>query len=230
MNQLLARAQAIRRDAAARLVVKPADSGAAFVVVLHLDPTRESQMAQVLSAHTTMPVVQIKDQMPILPNHVYVIAPDRDLRVAAEVLHLTMPAEKRGHRHPVDVLFRSLAADQGERAIAIVLSGTGSNGTDGLKEVRAAGGLVLVQDPGTAKFDGMPRSAISAGMADHIVAPAAMPAILDRYFRNEYIADPAGGEATETGAQPLIDQILTLLRTRTGLASRGRSTRTSRGR
>lgn len=194
----------------------PADSGAAFVVVLHLDPTRESQMAQVLSAHTTMPVVQIKDQMPILPNHVYVIAPDRDLRVAAEVLHLTMPAEKRGHRHPVDVLFRSLAADQGERAIAIVLSGTGSNGTDGLKEVRAAGGLVLVQDPGTAKFDGMPRSAISAGMADHIVAPAAMPAILDRYFRNEYIADPAGGEATETGAQPLIDQILTLLRTRTG--------------
>ena len=107
----------------------PADSGAAFVVVLHLDPTRESQMAQVLSAHTTMPVVQIKDQMPILPNHVYVIAPDRDLRVAAEVLHLTMPAEKRGHRHPVDVLFRSLAADQGERAIAIVLSGTGSDGS-----------------------------------------------------------------------------------------------------
>ena len=194
----------------------PDDSGAAFVVVLHLDPTRESQMAKVLAAHTKMPVVQVQDQMPILPNHVYVIAPDRDLSVVAGVLHLTKPAEKRGHRHPVDVLFRSLAADQGERVIAVVLSGTGSNGTDGLKEVRAAGGLILVQDPQTAKFEGMPRSAIAAGMADHILAPEAMPDVLGRYFRNEYIAEPNGGEAQETQAQPLIDQILTVLRTRTG--------------
>jgi two-component system CheB/CheR fusion protein len=156
----------------------PHDSGAAFVLVLHLDPTRESQMAKVLAAHTTMPVVQVEDQMQILPNHVYVIAPDRDLTVTAGVLHLTKPAEKRGHRHPVDVLFRSLAADQGERVIAVVLSGTGSNGTDGLKEVRAAGGLILVQDPETAKFDGMPRSAIAAAMSDHVLAPEAMPAIL----------------------------------------------------
>lgn len=194
----------------------PEDSGAAFVVVLHLDPTRESQMAKVLAAHTKMPVVQVQDQMRVLPNHVYVIAPDCDLSVNAGVLHLTKPAEKRGHRHPVDVLFRSLAADQGERAIAVVLSGTGSNGTDGLKEVRAAGGLILVQDPQTAKFEGMPRSAIAAGMADHILAPNAMPAVLGSYFRNEYIAEPHGGEAQGTEAQPLIDQILTVLRTRTG--------------
>jgi NADH-quinone oxidoreductase subunit F len=86
------------------------------------------------------------------------------------------------------VLFRSLAADLGERVIAVVLFGTGSNGTDGLKEVRAAGGLILVQDPQTAKFEGMPRSAIAAGMADHILAPDAMPAVLGAYFRNEYIA------------------------------------------
>ncbi len=204
----------------------PEDSGAAFVVVLHLDPTRESQMARVLAAHTAMPVVQVQDQMPIQPNHVYVIAPDRSLSVTAGVLHLTTPAEKRGHRHPVDVLFRSLAADQGERVIAVVLSGTGSNGTDGLKEVRAAGGLILVQDPQTAKFEGMPRSAIAAGMADHILAPDAMPAVLGRYFRNEYIAEPNGGEAQDTEAQPLIDQILTVLRTRTGhnFASYRRST------
>ncbi len=194
----------------------PDDSGAAFVVVLHLDPTRESQMAKVLAAHTKMAVMQVQDQMPILPNHVYVIAPDRDLSVVEGVLHLTKPAEKRGHRHPVDVLFRSLAADQGERVIAVVLSGTGSNGTDGLKEVRAAGGLILVQDPQTAKFEGMPRSAIAAGMADHILAPDAMPAVLGSYFRNEYIAEPYGGEAQDSEAQPLIDQILTALRTRTG--------------
>ena len=194
----------------------PSDSGAAFVLVLHLDPTRESQMAKVLAAHTAMPVVQVEDQMQILPNHVYVIAPDRDLTVTAGVLHLVKPAEKRGHRHPVDVLFRSLAADQGERVIAVVLSGTGSNGTDGLKEVRAAGGLILVQDPETSKFDGMPCSAIAAGMADHILAPEAMPAILGQYFRNEYIAEPKGGETSDTNSQHLIDQVLTVVRTRTG--------------
>ena len=194
----------------------PADSGAAFVLVLHLDPTRESQMAHVLSAHTLMPVVQVEDGMVIAPNAVYVIAPDWSLTVTDGVLHLTKPAEKRGHRHPVDVMFRSLAADQGERAIAIVLSGTGSNGTDGLKEIRAGGGLILVQDPATAKFDGMPQSAIAAGMADHILAPEQMPAVLQRYLHNAYIAAPEGGETAATIAQPLIDQVLAALRTHTG--------------
>ncbi len=194
----------------------PADCGAAFVLVLHLDPTRESQMAHVLAAHTAMPVLQVADGMVIAPNHVYVIAPDCSLTVADGVLQLTKPAEKRGHRHPVDVLFRSLAADQGERAIAIVLSGTGSNGTDGLKEVRAAGGLILVQDPATAKYDGMPTSAIRAGMADHTLAPEEMPDVLMRYLRHAYIAGPKQGETSAGAAQPLIDQVLTVLRTRTG--------------
>lgn len=194
----------------------PPDSGAAFVIVLHLDPTRESQMAHVLSSHTTMSVLQVTDDMPIQANQVYVIAPDKDLTVSKGLLQLAEPAESRGHRHPVDVLFRSLAADQGERAIAIVLSGTGSNGTDGLKEVKAVGGLILIQDPVTAKFDGMPRSAISSGMADHIIAPEAMPEILVRYINREYIADPDNGETAASNAQPAIDQILTLLFTRTG--------------
>ena len=194
----------------------PADSGAAFVLVLHLDPTRESQMAHVLAAHTAMPVMQVADGAVIAPNHVYVIAPDWSLTVAGGELRLTKPVEKRGHRHPVDVLFRSLAADQGERAIAIVLSGTGSNGTDGLKEVRAAGGLILVQDPATARYDGMPNSAIRAGMADHILPPEEMPDVLMRYLRNAYIAEPQKGETSDNAAQPLIDQVLTVLRTRTG--------------
>lgn len=194
----------------------PPDSGAAFVIVLHLDPTRESQMAQVLSSHTKMSVLQVADDMAIAPNTVYVIAPDKDLTVSKGTLQLIQPAESRGHRHPVDVLFRSLAADQGERAIAIVLSGTGSNGTDGLKEIKAAGGLILIQDPPTAKFDGMPRSAISAGMADHILAPEAMPEVLLSYISQNYISLPAGGETAASTAQPVIDQILTLLFTRTG--------------
>jgi two-component system, chemotaxis family, CheB/CheR fusion protein len=194
----------------------PPDSGAAFVIVLHLDPTRESQMAHVLSSHTAMSVVQVVDDMQIAPNTMYVIAPDKDLTVRNGALQLVEPAESRGHRHPVDVLFRSLAADQGERAIAIVLSGTGSNGTDGLKEVKAAGGLILVQDPSTAKFDGMPRSAIAAGMADHILSPGAMPEIIVRYISQEYIAAPNSGETGTSTAQPVIDQILTVLFTRTG--------------
>lgn len=193
-----------------------ADSGAAFVVVLHLDPTRESHMASVLGSHTSMAVVQVKDGTRIAPGHVYVIAPDKDLIVRGGTLHLSAPSESRGHRHPVDVLFRSLAEDQGERSIAIVLSGTGSNGTDGLKEVKATGGLIVVQDPATAKFDGMPRSAISAGMADHILPPEAMPDVLLRYLRHEYIATPAADDTATPVAKGLIDQILVLLRARGG--------------
>ena len=194
----------------------PANSGVAFVVVLHLDPTRESQMASVLASHTAMPVVQVADKMRVEPGHVYVIAPDSDLSVRDGKLHLTEPAQSRGHRHPVDVLFRSLAADQGERAIAIVLSGTGANGTDGLRDVKAAGGLILIQDPVTAKFDGMPRSAISAGMADYILAPEAMPDVLVRYLRHDYIAAPADSGTAAPNAQALFDQILQLLRARAG--------------
>ncbi len=156
----------------------PTDFGCAFVVVLHLDPKRESKLARVLGARTVMPVVQVKDGMRLAPDHVYVIAPDSDLTVREGALHMAKPVAPRGHGHPVDVLFSSLAKDQRERAIAIVMSGTGSNGTEGLKEIRAEGGMSLVQAPETAKFDGMPRSAISAGMADHVLAPEDMPATL----------------------------------------------------
>lgn len=102
-------------------------------------------------------------------DRVYVIAPDTDLIVGDGKLHLAKPALSQGH--PVDVLFSSLARDQGERAIAIVLSGTGSNGTEGLRTIRAEGGMSLVQAPESAEFEGMPRNAISAGMADHVLPP-----------------------------------------------------------
>jgi PAS domain S-box-containing protein len=194
----------------------PSDSGAAFVVVLHLDPTRESQMAHILSSHTNMAVDQVANGMRIAPNHIYVIAPDKDLTVLDGGLRLIEPAESRGHRHPVDVLFRSIAADQGERAIAIIMSGTGSNGSDGLKEVKAAGGLIFVQDPSTAKFNGMPLSAIATGFADHILAPEAMPKALVSYLRQKYIAAPHDGETAASFAQPIIDKIIMLLLTRTG--------------
>lgn len=146
----------------------PADSGMAFVVVLHLDPTRESQLAHILDQQTAMPVAEIADGMAIEPDHVYVIAPDSSLTVDDGRLRLSEAAEPRGHRRPVDILFASLAEDRRERAICVVLSGTGNNGTHGLKDVKALGGCTLVQDPATARFDGMPRSAIAAGLADQV--------------------------------------------------------------
>ena len=155
----------------------PPGSGCAFVVVLHLDPKHESEMAHILSARTAMPAAQVRDGMPVERDHVYVIAPDTELRVQEGKLRVSKPSTSRGPRHPVDVFFASIASSKRERAIAIVLSGTGSNGSQGLQEIRAEGGMSLVQSSETAKFDGMPRSAIAADMADHVLAPEMMPEV-----------------------------------------------------
>lgn len=195
----------------------PADSGCAFVVVLHLDPTRESEMARILSGRTKMPVSQVEDGMRIAPDHVYVIAPDTELRVRDGGLHVSKPSERRGQRHPVDVLFSSIAAEHHERAIAIVLSGTGSNGTEGLKDIRAEGGMSLVQAPETAKFDGMPKSAIDAGMADHVLAPEEMAEALLAYIRHDYAYDaPVDVMAASPKGDATVEHVLDLLRARTG--------------
>lgn len=201
--------------------VMPADSGCAFVVVLHLDPKRKSELARILSSHTTMPVGQVEDGMRLAANHVYVIAPDSDLKVSDGGLHVSRPTEPRGQRHPVDVLFSSLAVDQRERAIAIVLSGTGSNGTEGLRDIRAEGGMSLVQSPETAKFDGMPRSAIAADMADHVLAPEKMPDTLLAFIRHGYVAAPAEIEATSPDGRATLSHVLELLRARGGNDFRG---------
>lgn len=188
------------------------DSGCAFVVVLHLDPDRQSEMARILSAHTAMTVVQIEDSMRLESNQVYVIAPDTDVRVRDGVLHIAKPTEPRGRRHPVDVLFRSLAVDQRERAIAIVLSGTGSNGTDGLKDIRAEGGMSIAQLPDSAEFDGMPRSAISAGLIDHVLSPERMGDTVLAYVRHGYVTAPADLEVGVPDGQAHLGQVVDLLR------------------
>ncbi|QEL26013.1 PAS domain S-box protein [Bosea sp. F3-2] len=194
----------------------PADSGCAFVVVLHLDPKRESAMARILSARTKMPVAQVEDGMALAADHVYVIAPDTDLIVTEGRLKVSRPSEPRGLRHPVDVLFASIAAGQHERSVAIVLSGTGSNGTEGLKEIRAEGGMSLVQAPETAKFDGMPRSAIASGLADHVLAPDKMPEALLAYVRHGYLSAAAEVEPGSLSGEATIEQVLEVLRARGG--------------
>ena len=199
----------------------PADSGCAFVVVLHLDPDRESELAHILGARTAMPVRQVKDGMPIERDSVYVIAPDRDLRVSCRTLHMAKSASARGHGHPVDILFQSLALDQQEGAIAVVLSGTGSNGTEGLREIRAVGGMSMVQSLETAQFDGMPRSAISAGMADHVLAPGQMPEILLAYLRHRYVSGLIEASDSATDGQATLHQVLDLVRAQGGHDFRG---------
>ena len=188
----------------------PADSGCAFVVVLHLDPKHESDMARILGDHTRMPVAQVEGAMVLAPDHVYVIAPDTNLKLEEGELKVSRPSKPRGHS--VDVLFASLAMEQRERSVAIVLSGTGNDGTDGLTEIRAQGGMSLVQVPETAGFDGMPRSAIAAGLADHVLAPDKMPEAILAYIHHGYVSAPTEIEPASPKGEPTIERVLEVLR------------------
>ncbi|KMQ72838.1 chemotaxis protein CheB [Marinobacter subterrani] len=161
----------------------PSDTGMAFLVVQHLDPNHKAMLAELLQRYTEMPVFEAQQNMPVRADSVYVIPPNRELRVVDETLKLEEPAQVRGLRLPINVLFSSLASARNERAIAVVLSGMGSDGTLGLQAIKATGGLSVVESPESAQFDAMPKSAIAAGCAD-IVAPASeMPARILAYVR-----------------------------------------------
>jgi hypothetical protein len=144
----------------------PKNSGMAFVIVQHLDPTRKGIMPELLQRTTGMKVIQVKDRTKVQPDCVYVIPPNKDMSILHGVLHLLEPVSPRGLRLPIDFFLRSLAQDQQEHSIGVILSGMGSDGTLGLRAIKEKAGVVLVQDPATAKFDGMPRSAIDSGLAD----------------------------------------------------------------
>ncbi|HLN73826.1 MAG TPA: chemotaxis protein CheB, partial [Prolixibacteraceae bacterium] len=140
----------------------PADSGMAFVVIQHLDPAQKGMLAELLQRYTNMSVHIVTDGLKIKPNAVYVIPSNTSMSVLKNVLYLFEPNESHGLRLPIDFFFRSLADDQKEKSIGIVLSGMGSDGSDGLRAIKENGGIVLVQEPGSAKFDSMPRSAVVA--------------------------------------------------------------------
>jgi two-component system CheB/CheR fusion protein len=156
----------------------PADTGMAFVLVPHLDPGHESLLTEILQRSTAMPVVQALDRVVVAADHVYVIPPNREMAILNGVLQLSVPELARGIRMPIDAFLRSLAEDQAERAIGIILSGTATDGTLGLRAILGAGGVCMVQDPATAKYDGMPKSAINAGYTTHILPADKMPAML----------------------------------------------------
>ena len=142
----------------------------AFVVVQHLDPTHKGMMVELLQRATAMKVIQVKDRLRVEPDRVYVIPPNQDMSILHGVLHLLAPVAPRGLRLPIDFFLRSLADDQRDRSIGVILSGMGSDGTLGVRAIKEQAGAVFVQAPASAKFDAMPRSVIDAGLAD-VVAP-----------------------------------------------------------
>lgn len=156
----------------------PPDCGMAFVLVPHLDPSHASLLTEILQRATVMPVGEASDQMVLTPGKVHVIPPNRDMAIFHGALQLSVPELPRGQRMPIDAFLRSLAEDQGENAVGIILSGTGTDGTLGLRAIMGAGGVTLVQEPATAKYDGMPSSAIQAGYATHVLPVKEMPQVL----------------------------------------------------
>ena len=192
-----------------------AGSGMAFVIVQHLDPTHQGIMAEILQRATGMRVMQVKDRTRVQPDCVYVIPPNKDMSVLHGVLHLLAPAAPRGLRLPIDFFLRSLAQDQRERSIGVILSGMGSDGTLGLRAIKEKAGLVLVQEPATAKFDGMPRSAIDAGLAD-IVAPVdELPQKLMDFLKRVPLLERSE-LALEAKTQSAMEKAIILLRAHTG--------------
>jgi two-component system CheB/CheR fusion protein len=193
----------------------PADSGMAFVLIPHLDPGHASMLSDILQRITTMPVHEAEDQIRVQANHVYIIPPAKDMAIFHGILSLSVPEKARGLRLPIDSFFRSLAEDQGERAICVILSGSGSDGTLGLRAIHGAGGVSFVQEPATAKYDGMPSSAVQSGLATYVMPVDAITAQLVTYVKT--LAD--------TGIPPLppvhaatsaMRRIMMLLRSKTG--------------
>ncbi|SET36012.1 chemotaxis protein CheB [Hymenobacter actinosclerus] len=195
----------------------PAAPGMAFVVVMHLAPDQPSELPAVLQRFTPMPVREATDGLKLRPNHVYVIPPDRDLGLLHGTLLLFQPIQARGHRLPIDFFFQSLAKDARARAICIICSGMGADGTLGLKMVMENFGMVMVQSPATAEYDAMPRSAIATEFVDYVLPAGQLPAKLIEYLHKPLLARPRREQA-ESVSQPAhaLQKIFVLIRAQTG--------------
>ena len=201
-------------DAFRRLLsALPSGTGMAFILIQHLDPTHASMMVDLLAGHTAMQVQQASDGMRLEREHVYLIPPGAYLAIQDGALHLSEPRERHGARLPFDFLLRSLAEEFGERAICVILSGTGGDGSLGLKAIKEHGGVVIAQDPADAEYDGMPRSAIATGAVDLVLPVAKIPEILAKYGRQ--MAGNWTGPAADDTPPDRLGEIIDLLRART---------------
>ncbi len=193
----------------------PADSGMAFVLIPHLDPSHESMMVELLSKLTSMPVIEAKQDMEVQVNRIYIIPPSNFLSISGGRLQLSDPPLDHGWQTSIDYFLRSLARDQGERAIGIVLSGTGSHGTLGVREIKLCGGMVMAQQPDTAEYNQMPLSAIASGVIDFVLPPGEMPAALVHYIEQPYLSHANASIVTSEQSTDLLNQILVMLQSRT---------------
>jgi len=192
----------------------PADTQLALVFISHLDPDHKSMLAELVKRQTSRPVIQVAGDMPVQCNHVYIIPPNRQMVISGRVLKLSPRAEGRERYLPVDTFFRSLAEDQKSNAIGVVLSGNASDGTLGLKAIKAEGGITFAQDQ-SAKFDGMPRTAIAAGVVDYVLPPHWIALELARLAHHPHLA-PGASDKEELSEEPFT-KILRMLLASTGI-------------
>ena len=203
-------------DACRKLIDAMPDSmGMAFILVQHLDPNHDSMLVELLGRHTKMAVSQAVDGVLLAPDHLYVIPPGFYLSVTSGILHLSEPEARHGARLPFDYLLRSLAEDAASRTACVVLSGTGSDGSEGLKALKARGGFVIAQDPKEAEYDGMPRNAALTGAVDLTLKVSAIPAALAKRDHARLTQAPAVSDLRKSGAEDGLAAIIDLLRTRT---------------
>jgi two-component system, chemotaxis family, CheB/CheR fusion protein len=193
----------------------PSNSGVAFVIVQHLDPTAHSSMPEILSRFTKLPVQVASNGLKVEPDSIYLIPPSKSMKVQNGMLYLQEPAQPQGLRLPIDFFFSSLAKEKGPDAICVILSGTGSDGTLGLKAVKAEQGTVFVQDPDSAKYDGMPRSAINTGLVDFVLNPVQIAEKLIEFLKYSTINGAESSAAAKESTEPL-QQIFAILQARTG--------------
>src|SRR5215467_12756624 len=184
----------------------PVDTGVAFVLVQHLDPTHASLLAEILSRSTRMSVREVTGQTPIEPNAVYVIPPGRSIVLSGNMLSLLPREETRAPHRPVDTFLRSLAESRHHSAIGVILSGTGNDGTQGLEAIKAEGGITFAQNE-TAQQDGMPRSAIAAGCADFVLSPDAIAHELSRIGHHLAIPANDGRSARESASERMLGRL-----------------------
>src|ERR1700722_6517736 len=190
--------------------------GMAYVLVLHLDPARESAVTEIMARATRMPVVQVKEGMRVTPDHVYVIPPNCEMTIADWVLHLGSRQERRSSNTTIDTFLRSLAMSHGSDASGVILSGTASDGTHGLAAIKGEAGITFAQEPISAKYDGMPVSAIASGCVDFVMTPVGIAHEIARIRHHPYIADGHKQEPAQLGGDESdMDQIFRLLRRKT---------------
>jgi two-component system CheB/CheR fusion protein len=196
--------------------ILPENLGAAYVIIQHLSPDYRSLMDELLARVTKLPIHIVSDGMKVKPNSIYLIPPKHNMTIYRDQLFLTRHQEDRGLNLPIDIFLRSLAKDKEKNAVGIILSGTGTDGTLGIRAVKECGGMVMAQDSASAKFDGMPQSAISTGIVDYILAPDKMPIELQNYFKHPFIRKAEDIEVEISRDKDYLSKIISIIRDKKG--------------